>query len=425
MKFRVQSQDLIKALEVTSIIPPKVVTGKGESGYLFVVKDGKCHINSRDDFRCIRTPVPITDSDGDGFFIYPADKISGLKYVDGWVSLEAGHDEKDNRYWVRYETESGASGEQNSHNPALMKSLDEDLEKEGTEYTFPAALLREGIAATKAYLAPAEDGKNKGTDLGHFKTLQLFDKSKPEWEKGNGCLFAADNVRACFFQCQTFCDKGLAVHGRNIPAITSFLSKCEGTVTVKIGETMDFLIDPTGRVLGWTHHTKQHSQYKYYSDKLDRFMLRVPKEPLVRALRHVRTELGDRQDKIRIQYGYESKTLRFQASGGSGRTQSAPVTVEALSNEETGAGKDGSTADFGSNININHMIDLVEPVKGHQIELRAAVVKAKKEGQRDVMLFRTIEEFWLSNSGKVLISPDQSEDGAHQCRVTRFMPSKD
>jgi hypothetical protein len=425
MKFRVQTQDLIKALEVMSVIPPKVVTGKGESGYLFVVKDGKCYINSRDDFRCIRTEIPVTDSDGDGFFIYPADKISGLKYVDGWVSLEAGHDEKDNRYWVRYETESGASGEQNSHNPSLMKSLDEDLEKKGVEFTFPAALLREGIASTKLYLAPAEDGKNKGADLGHFKTLQLFDKSKPEWEKGDGVLFAADNVRACFFQCSTFCDKGLAIHGRNIPAITSFLAKCEGDITVKVGETMDFIINSAGRVLGWSHHTKQHGQYKYYSEKLDGFAMRVPKEPLVRALRHVRTELGERQDKIRVQYSHENRTLRFQASGGSGRTSSAPVFVEIFSNNETGAGASGEGNDFAANINIDFMLDLVEPVRGHQVELRAALVKTKKESQRDLMLFRTVEEFWLSNGGKVLIAPDQSKDGAHQCRVTRFMPSKD
>jgi len=421
MKFRMQAQDLAKALTVVDTVPP----GKNVPGYLFVVKGDKCRINSRGGVQCIRTEVPIMDPDGDGFFIYPADKISGLKYVDGWVQIEAGHDEKDDRYWIRYETEGGAASELGGRDPNLLKSLDEDLEMAGVEHTFPAALLREGIQAAKEYLASADSKNRLSHELDHFKTLQLFDKSRPEWEKGNGCLFAADNIRSCTFQCQTFADRGLAIHGQNVSAILTFLGKCSGDVTVKVGETMDFLIDPAGHVLGWAHHVKQHGQFKYYPDKLDRFALMAPKEPLVKALRHVQTELSEGQDKINVQYDHEKRTLRFQASGDRSRTRSVPVPVDIVTNADTGLGADGSGTSFSSNVNIKYLLDLVEPVRGHQVEIRGAVVKAKKEGQRDFMLFRTVEEFWLSNSGKLLISPQDAKDGAHQCRVTRFMPSKD
>ena len=58
------------------------------------------------------------------------------------------------------------------------------------------------------------------------------------------------------------------------------------------------------------------------------------------------------------------------------------------------------------------------------MDLRAAVVPAAKN-RREMVLFRTTEEFWLSASGKVLISKDDAKEEAYLCRVTRFMPSKD
>jgi hypothetical protein len=395
------------------------VTPQGGSGYLFVVKGDQCFIHSRDALRRVRAEVAITDADGDGYFIYPADRIACMKYVDGWVAFEAGHDEGEDRYWVRYETEGGAKQERSSYDPRLMQALDEELEKTGEEHTFPAALLREGISVTKSYLAKAADSRVDD----HFKTLQLFDKSKKEWESGDGHLFAADNIRACYFYCEAFCGKGLAIHGQHLPALATFLSKCEGDVTIKLGEGVTFVIDAKGRALGWSHHVKQHGKFSYYSYKMDKFLLRTPKDLLVKTLRYVRTELDSRRDKIRIQYEHEDKSLRFQASEASGKTSSAPVGIEPVKDDH-GSGGDGDSKDFAANANINYLLDLVEPMKGHQVDLRAAVVPAA-QGRREMVLFRTTEEFWLSASGKVLISKDDSKEEAYLCRVTRFMPSKD
>ena len=415
MKFRVQAQDLNAALEVASIVSPRPVTSEKGAGYVFIVKGEQCFIYSRDVAQRVRTEVPISDVDGEGLFAYPADKIAGLKYVSGWITFEAGHDEEEDRYWVRFETEGGGSGNWLTFDPRLVPSLDEELEKVGDEHVFPAALLREGITATKACLPKLTDTLADE----RFQTLQLFDKSKKEWERGDGHLYAADNIRCCYFFCDAFRGKGLAIHSQHLPSVASFLAKCEGNVTVKLGETVTFVVDERGQVLGWAHHVKQYGKFKYYSSKMDKFLLRVPKESLVRALRRVRAELDSTQDKIRIQYTHEDKSLRFQASEASGQSRSDPVGVDPI--EEDGAGGDGLSKDFTANANVTHLLELVEPVKGHQVELRVAI--AKKEGQPEMKLFRTVEEFWLSNSGKVLIAPDDSKDEAYQCRVTRFMPS--
>jgi len=419
MKFRVQASDLNEALDVVGIVPPRAVNPQGASGYLFIVKGDQCSIHSRDTLRRVRVEVPVTDVEGEGSFIYPADRIASMKYVDGWVAFETGHDESEDRYWVRYETQGGAVQERSGPDPRLMQPLDEELEKDGDEHSFPAALLREGIAVTKAYLAKAAN--NRVDD--QFQTLQLFDKSKKEWERGDGHLYAADNIRACYFYCEAFCGKGLAIHSQHLPSLSTFLAKCEGDVTIKLGEGVTFVIDAKGRALGWSHHVKHHGKFGYHSYKMDKFLLRTPKDLLVKTLRHVRTELDKRRDKVRIQYTHEDKSLRFQASEGSGKTSSAPVGVEPVKDDH-GSGGDGDSKDFAANANINYLLDIIEPLKGHQVDLRAWVVPAS-QGRREMVLFRTTEEFWLSASGSVLISKDDSKEEAYLCRVTRFMPSKD
>ena len=48
-----------------------------------------------------------------------------------------------------------------------------------------------------------------------------------------------------------------------------------------------------------------------------------------------------------------------------------------------------------------------------------------KNGRREAHLFRTVEEFWLDEGGKVVIPDDDTKGSAYECRVTRFMPSRE
>ena len=176
--------------------------------------------------------------------------------------------------------------------------------------------------------------------------------------------------------------------------------------------------------MAWAHHVKTHGKFGYYSHKMDGWLLKVPRDIILKTLRYARGALDKRRDKIRVEYAHEDTSLRFRTSeGGLGDVCSVPVVVIPVEDDK-GAGSKGKTESFEANVNINYLLDLFEPMHSHEPELRVSVVPAGN-GKREVVLFRTVEEYPLSASGKVLISAQDTKEESYQCLVTRFMPSKD
>lgn len=440
MKFKLLKADLIGALDIVSIVPPSPVTPQGGAGYLFRVKGGRCFIYSRDKMHDTRVDVAVEESseDAEGAqCIFPADKILAMQYHRGnEIAVEAGHDEEDDRYWVRYETELGAEAEWNTYNPALMQPFDDALEAaKDTEKVFPSSVLQEAITMAKPYLAKPDDGRVEKS----YHAMQIFDASKPDWAKGDGNLFAADGIRACWVESDALKGKPLGVHGQHIPFVLSFLAKAQGDIRVRYGETKTYAIMPHGsgpdgglRVLGWARHVKQYEKFNRYPEKLDTHILHAIKTQLVSALRGVRAVMDKRRDKTRVSYrpnGFEDPatsevtgkpSLRFQLSEGAGKAGSEPVFVTVVNDGV--AGSQGETTKFDINANVDQLLGLVDPLRGHELDLRVAIIPPTDKRPREVKYFRTIERFWLSPAGKVLPG---AADGAHECVVTRFTPAKD
>ena len=426
MQFKIQAEVLNEALSVVGIVTPRPVTPQGGSGFLFKVVGKTCRIYSRDALHQVRVDVDLEEVDGEGAFVYPAEKVSAMAYLDGWVQFESGCDEANDRYWVRYETEGGFKADDASFDPQIiMQLMDSQLDEADTEHTFPVAVFREALDLAKGYLAKPNDGRVEE----NYKSMQLFDTAKPEWADGDGILFAADGVRACYVACEAFKGKGIAIHGQHMSFLSSFLSKCDGKLTIKIGDTATFAINEKGdKVLGWAHHVKQHGKFAYYPREMEGYVLKASKDLLTKALRYLRSRLDSKRDKIRISYTHGDTSLRFHASEAAGRGDAFPVGVKPLEEEVTtkdgkkvSAGSKGRSEDFAINANVNHLLALIEPVKGHDVDLRVVLVP-EANGRKARALFRTIEKFWWSADGKLLI---KEEEGAHECEVTRFMPSKD
>lgn len=421
MKTRFQVRALTEALDLASIVPPKPVTPDSVAGYLFVVSGGQCSIYSREQRHQIRVTVPVEASDGEGSFIFPADRVSALKFLDGWIEIESGKDAEGDRHWVRYEAESKDKQEDLSTiDPRMMQALDDAFNAASDGPAFSAALLREAIATTRPYLAKVGDTRVEE----HFQTLQVFDDSREEWKKGDGYMFGADGIRTCYFFCDLFQGKHLALHGQNLPFLSAFLAKCPGEVSIRHGKAMTFLVNKNGQVLGWAHNVHTHGKFSYYARKADGFVLRSDKDLFVKALRYVRAALDSKRDKIRLTYSHETKMLSVLASEGIAKAASRPIPVEAVE-EESGAGLKGSTNDFAVNLNLNHLIDLIDPMKGHRVELRVAILPETQE-RKESALLRTVDSFLLDEDGKMLISKSDATEGkAAECQVTRFMPSRE
>lgn len=417
MKFSVQAKDLKKALGVASLVKPAISTNKNESGYLFVVEDGRCSIHSRNEEMRVRVHVPITDVDGEGSFAYPADKVDSVKYISGKITFEAG--QEGDRFWLRYQSTGGAKSNRSTFDPELIQPVDTDLEDVPDGYQVNAALLKESLLISRSCI------DEKDTDSS-FSTIQIFDAAaRKEWAKGDGCMFSSDRTLISYFNCDAFKGKGLAIHFRHVGGLTSFLGKCKGDVTVRTGEAATFVVDSEGGIFGWPRHTKYHGKYSYYPLKMDKFVLSMPKEYLVQSLQYLRSELSGNNDKIRVDYDPNLKSLQFKATEAVGAFESEPVKVTPVVDEETGIGKEALTESFSGNVNLNHMLKLVDDkFRGREVQLRVATIE--KNG-RSYLLLRTIDQFTLDEDGRTLIDKNDKEVKGEKflCEVTRFMPSKD
>lgn len=403
MKFKVNTPDLLAALDLASVIIPKPMTPQGGAGYLFVVRGEKCLIYSRDTLCVARAEFAISEVEGEGSFVYPTAHVDALRYVGDTCSFEAL--EEDEKFIVRYSSENGAVSERTSVDPALFTTCDSDFEEAEAPYDFPSGILREAISLSRPFLAKANDT----TKEEQFKALQVFDKAlKPEYAKGDGYLFAADSVRAFYFYCEAFEGKGLEIHGQHLPALVAFLGKSGEGVKIRIGKHFVFASNTKGHVLGWPKHAKSHAKFAYYPLKSDVFVFSISKSELLKALKYTRVELDTTRDKIKFHFDHEKSQVRFAISEGTSKAQSFPVAVTVVQKKDE---------NWSFDVNIDHMLTLVEDVKAPRVQLRVLVVAA---ASKEVAMFRTVDEFKLDAGGKLTTDPE----GAFQCRVTRFMPSK-
>lgn len=404
MKFKLNAEDLTNAINTVSVVAPRQVTAQGGAGYLFVVRGERCYVYSRDNTCVARTDFAIRDVEGEGAFVYPAQYTDAFKFLVGECVFESEADE--DRFTVRYSADNGAEAERTSFDPQLLSTCDKDLEKATTEYEYPAGLLREAINLARPFLA---DPKNSRTEE-QFKGLMVFDSSKSEWSRGDGTLYSSNGTQNFYFECELFKGKHFEVHGQNLPALLSFLSKSEGTVKFRRGDNFTFLINSKGDVYGWPKQAKTHGKYSYYQLKYDQHELLFSKNVLLNAIQFIRVELDKSRDKVKVSYNHENKQIQLSVADGSSKARSFPVASE-----------EGSTGEEKSrewNVNIDQFQKLVDGVKSNRFPLRLYFMQ---QGDKEVTMMRTIDTFRMTAEGKVV----QEQEGSFECKVTRFMPSKD
>jgi hypothetical protein len=422
MKVRVQLKDLNEALNRVSVVKPLSVDH--EKAYLFTTQDDQMLVHSQDRFHYSRVSIPCEMVDGEGamMFSWPADRVEALKHLNGWIEIEPGKD--GDRHWVKYRTEEGVTADRSSHDPDFYKSAFTSIKRsaQDTDYVFSTVLLREALSQVADYLAP--DGTDESNPL---RVAQLFDSARPEYASGNGTFFAADGQRVCHFHSPSLKDKGFGVHAHHVPMLISYLSKCSPTVRVQVEERMCFAKDQVPgsseikSVFGWTKHVQEHSRYGYPPDEYAKFILRVPRDQIVRALRQMIAEFGDRpQDKVRITY--EDSKLLFRCSLDSDVVTSMPVETDPV--------RQADKPVFSANINIRSFLALFDKSKSHLVELRALLIPSKaaataggEEKKSSTRLaFCTVDEYHLTESGKLVV-PTEGQEGAHLCQVSRFTTS--
>lgn len=413
IRFKAQSADLNAALAVVGIVTPRPITSQGDSGFLFVVRGERCFVYSRDNTHVARADFPIEDVDGEGAFIYPAKNVGLLGGSgDGQITFTASSEGDVHR--VGFTATSGAKDSRTTYDPRLMSTCDKDVEAAGAGTPFSVGILKEALRQAKPFLAP-EDAKGVED---HFKTVQIFDESKPEWAKGNGTMYAATGVSAFFFQSEAFVSKGLGLHVGHLGIISSFLGRSDGLVTIRGGTNMTFAVNEKGHVLGWTHHTATHGRYVYYLMSSDTFVFDVPVSAALSALKYMQSSLGSKQDKIKVVYEAADPRLTFWSAEANSETFSFPVPVIPHA--------DSKAENLQFFCNINHFTNLLSDIKGDRVMMRITIMAKNAQRLKDTAMIRTIDTFLMDESGKIVPgSEDAKPEGTFVCRVTRFVPSKD
>jgi len=205
--------------------------------------------------------------------------------------------------------------------------------------------------------------------------------------------------------------------------VRSFLGKCQSQVKIKIGTTMTFVVDQVkspdgtetsdGAVFGWVNRTKTHPKYRYYPAKLDKVRLIVPRDHVLKTLRHLMSEMKDRA-KIRVIY--DNPNLRFVSAVSKEAVESASVVCDPQS---LGEGLNSGEA-FDANVDIKAFIGLFDSCRDYNVELRVASAENNGEMKH---LFRTIARSLIGDSGKSYVSTEDAKEPCYECLVTHFITS--
>jgi hypothetical protein len=415
MKFKVQTQDLVGALNLVSTIKPIAVDSQGSSGYLCVVRGAQCFIYSEDERQRVRVPVPIFDVEGEGAFVYPAGHNDAFKYMEGPIEFEPGEDE--GAKIVNCRRTSGdkeALYKISSFDPRALQSLDKDFNGAKEAATFSVALLKEALSVTRPYLADPKDTSNSKP---FHQNVQLFDASKEVYKSGNGYMIGSTGQRACLFYSKDLQGKGLVIHGLRIPLLQSFLSKSEGEIKAFHSENSTYFVNAAEQVIGWADQTHTYDKFGFYALSMDRYILKVNRKALENEIRSIRSLIPPEKDKIRLQYDHAKCLLTVLASNGATDLKSLPLAVEPVACDEPDLSK---MKDVGFNINADWLLDIISPLKHGDVELRIAPVK----DHADRFLVRTIDAYGVDARGKVVLDDAQPGQQVHSCRVMRFIPSK-
>ena len=406
MQFTVNVKELMAAMDVVRVVKPNAIAGTKVTGFRFVVHDGVCFIYSRDTSHILRAQLKAIDSDGDVDLIFP-------DLFDAWTNIHAEtltfEDKSSGGNFVvaLSSADRGGDDERATANPKLMAMFDEDYASATSSAALSSGILRTALATLKGYIA---SDKDRVDDM--YKTIQIFDGSKPEWEKGNGVMFAANSICAGYFECAALLDRHLPIFRDHLPVVLSFISKSDGDVNVRLGENMTFFEDSNGSVLGIQRNVKIHPRFSYFPLEKDSYIFKVDSAVMLASLRFCRLNLNDAgRDKIRLTYDHANGVFKLGLSESSSKSNTPVIPIQA---------REFRVAEpFAFNVNVNHMLDLFN-VASNVIEFRVALVTS---GTKNGAIFRTLDRFFCDKTGKVVA--DITQEGAVECKVTRLMPSKD
>jgi len=416
IKFTVDAEQLNKALKMSSIISPQM-TAEQERGFLFVVSGDVCKIYSKNGGHEVRTSFPVTDVEGEGSFMYPADYIGEFAFVSEPITFTATSEGE--TFKVKYTFGSSGETVRASFDPRSMNLFEKDIQNAMSDEpkVYNIKTLQMAIGMAKNFAAKP----NEAVSNEFYKTIQIFgDDGEPELaKKANGFLFSSNGTEAFYFYSEAFLGKGLVAPGQHLPLLESFMGQSSGSIKAYKTAKCTYAVNEKEDVIGWPHHEDTWKKFGYYS-KTDQVVVKVNCKRMHYQLQFMRAGLHKEKKKIRLHFDPSSEKFWFSSVDEGNTIKSLPVNIDQVIESQV-------KEELAANVNVNHMLHLFENVKGEWVEFRIYILEAGEKRPKDLYMFRTIDEFLLSDDGTIAggSGAENVAEGVHVCNVTRFTPGID
>lgn len=417
IKFRVEASDLHRAMDIVSIVKAESQPGGGqEKAFLFVVQGETCQVYSRSGGHEARSSMPVSDVEGEGAFMLPLSHISTLKLVKQLpLMFHATSEDGTHRLEVTY----GSSGKLEcvtlDPRTSMMSNVGKNIQAavDTDAVAFSSAILKDAIQVSKSFMA----GENDKATQEHYKTLQVFGDNSLH-KVADGCMFAANGLKASYYMSDAFRGKPLAVHGQHLPLVEKFLSKSSGMLKLYTTKRGYYIVNAKDDAIGWPKHSDEHKKFAYLQ-LADPLVVQVEAAAMREQLQIIGTFLSSK-DKTKIKMHYSEGNFWFSAADETLHMETLPVSCESVTKCEI---EDDVVE---ARVNVNNLKDLFSGTKGAVVEFRFLRTPSTSDHPKGVPMFRTLDKFYLTDDGAPIgVGGDTTPEDAHECMVTRFTPGID
>lgn len=217
-----------------------------------------------------------------------------------------------------------------------------------------------------------------------------------------GVLFATGGGVTVHFECNDFGGKPLHIERDHVGGLTTFLSKCRGEVEVRgNADTMFAIVE--GRVFAWPRRECVDVPGGLYPSSCDRIALSVPKNHVLDILKLAKFKI------VRLVCDAGNHNISFQSDHGVQLGEPIAVRIHGDAPEA----REHTVTVSGAQLRL-----LLRDCRGVDAEMHVPRLGGT---------LSTIDEFWLSSTGKVIGGPgatlDTSFGDVFRCRITRSCAS--
>ncbi len=389
ISFVTDPASIADAVAVARLVTPR-------SGLLFTARADRCNVTSHDGAREARSSFSITESVGEGDFVYPTDFADEFAYLTGPIRFDAKSDGR--TFSVGYTFGAGGLVTHASIDPRCVPSAKHPEAALASQVN--VGVLAAALKVAKPFLAAADDVLAED----HSKTLHVF---------RDGTLYASDGRVACYFRSDALVGRELEIPAQQLPLLEKFLRRSTGMLDIQTTSARITMVNERGDALGWPRNTGRLTRCASLTKNDD--VIAVVSAAAARAtIRHLQSALDKHARNVRVHLD-PARGCWFTCATAT----SLPIAGDFLEFRPSGA--------LVGRVNIDRFAKLFTATSSDAIELRVTLAPPGGSRVEPAFFFRTVDNLVITADSAILVgdAAARAAANAHRCSVTRYAPGID